>query len=159
MMRIGYGYDVHRLVSGRPLVLGGVTIPHEKGLDGHSDADALLHAITDALLGALALGDIGQHFPDNDPAYKQIDSRILLRRAYSLIIEKGFVLANLDATVVAERPKLKNYIPDMSSVIADDLNCQIDQISVKATTSEKMGFAGREEGIAAMAVVLLEREK
>lgn len=157
-MRIGYGYDVHRLVSGRPLVLGGVTIPHEKGLEGHSDADALLHAITDALLGALALGDIGQHFPDNDPAFKQIDSRILLREAYSMITAKGFFLGNLDATVIAERPKLKNYIPDMRSVIAGDLNCQVDQISVKATTSEKMGFAGREEGIAAMAVVLLERE-
>ena len=159
MMRIGYGYDVHRLVSGRPLVLGGVTIPHEKGLDGHSDADALLHAITDAFLGALALGDIGQHFPDNEPAYKQIDSRILLRRAYSLITGKGFWLTNLDATIVAERPKLKNYIPDMRAVIAGDLNCQLDQISVKATTSEKMGFAGREEGIAAMAVVLLEHKK
>ncbi len=157
-MRIGYGYDVHRLVSGGPLVLGGVTIPHEKGLYGHSDADALLHAITDALLGALALGDIGQHFPDNDPVYKQIDSRILLRKAYDLVRGNGFLLANMDATVIAERPKLKDYIPDMRSVIADDLNCQIDRISVKATTSEKMGFAGREEGIAAMAVVLLERE-
>ncbi|HKI45006.1 MAG TPA: 2-C-methyl-D-erythritol 2,4-cyclodiphosphate synthase [Balneolales bacterium] len=158
MMRIGYGYDVHRLVSGRPLVLGGVTIPHEKGLEGHSDADALLHAITDALLGALALGDIGQHFPDNDPAYKQIDSRILLRKAYDLVRENGFLLANMDATLIAEQPKLMNYITDMRSAIADDLNCRIDQISVKATTSEKMGFAGREEGIAAMAVVLLERE-
>jgi len=157
-MRIGYGYDVHRLVSGRPLVLGGVTIPHEKGLEGHSDADALLHAITDALLGALALGDIGQHFPDNDPAYKQIDSRILLRKAYDLVRENGFLLANMDATLIAEQPKLMNYITDMRSAIADDLNCRIDQISVKATTSEKMGFAGREEGIAAMAVVLLERE-
>lgn len=158
MMRIGYGYDVHRLAGGRPLVLGGVTIPHEKGLDGHSDADVLLHAITDALLGALALGDIGLHFPDNDPAYKQIDSRILLRKAYSLITGKGFLLVNMDATVLAERPRLKNYIPDMRSVIATDLNCRIEQISVKATTSEKMGFVGREEGIAAMAVVLLERE-
>ena len=157
-MRIGHGYDVHRLVTGRPLILGGVRIPHEKGLEGHSDADALLHAITDALLGALSLGDIGQHFPDNDPAYKQIDSRILLRKAYDLVREKGFVLSNLDVTVIAERPKLKSYIPDMRSTIAVDLKCQADQISVKATTSEKMGFVGREEGIAAMAVVLLEQE-
>ena len=157
-MRIGYGYDVHRLVSGRPLVLGGVTIPHEKGLQGHSDADALLHAITDALLGALALGDIGQHFPDNDPAYEQIDSRILLRKAYALIKAKGFHLGNLDATVVAERPRLKDYIPDMRTNIAADLECEPDQISIKATTSEKMGFAGREEGIAAMSVVLLVQE-
>lgn len=157
-MRIGYGYDVHRLVSGRSLILGGVTIPHEKGLLGHSDADALLHAITDALLGALALGDIGQHFPDNDPAYEQINSRILLRKTYDLIRSKGFILGNLDATVVAERPKLKNHIPDMRANIAADLECEMDQISIKATTSEKMGFAGREEGIAATAVVLLVKE-
>ncbi len=157
-MRIGYGYDVHRLVNGRSLILGGVTIPHEKGLLGHSDADALLHAITDALLGALALGDIGQHFPDNDPAYEQINSRILLRKTYDLIRSKGFILGNLDATVVAERPKLKNHIPDMRANIAADLECEMDQISIKATTSEKMGFAGREEGIAATAVVLLVKE-
>lgn len=157
-MRIGYGYDVHRLVGGRPLIIGGVTIPHEKGLRGHSDADVLLHAITDAMLGALALGDIGQHFPDNDPVYNRIDSRILLRKANELVKSRGFVLVNLDATIVAERPKLKSHIPAMRDHIAKDLECMPEQVSVKATTSEGIGFIGKEEGIAAIAVVLLEKE-
>ena len=153
--RIGYGYDVHRLVEGRKFILGGLDIPHEKGLLGHSDADVLLHAITDALLGALALGDIGTHFPDTDPAYEGIDSRELLRNAYKLVTDRGYELGNLDATIVAERPKLKPHIPEMQKRISEDLGCEIDQVSIKATTSEKMGFAGRKEGVAAMATVLL----
>ncbi|MGN8225153.1 2-C-methyl-D-erythritol 2,4-cyclodiphosphate synthase [Gracilimonas sp. BCB1] len=155
-MRIGYGYDVHRFSEGRKLMLGGVEIPHDKGLLGHSDADVLLHAITDALLGSLALGDIGSHFPDTDPEFKNVDSRELLRKSYELIKEKGYRLGNLDATVIAEQPKLRPYIDDIRKTIAEDLGCSIDDISVKATTSEKMGFAGREEGIIAQAVVLIQ---
>lgn len=158
-LRIGYGYDVHRLVEGRKLILGGVEIPFELGLKGHSDADILLHAITDALLGALALGDIGAHFPDNDPKFKNMDSRILLRESYQLILQKGYELANIDATIVAERPKLRSYIDGMRENIASDLDCKVDQVSVKATTSERMGFAGREEGMAAHAVVLVCKQK
>lgn len=158
-LRIGYGYDVHRLVEGRKLILGGVEIPFELGLKGHSDADILLHAITDALLGALALEDIGAHFPDNDPKFKNMDSRILLRESYQLILQKGYELANIDATIVAERPKLRSYIDGMRENIASDLDCKVDQVSVKATTSERMGFAGREEGMAAHAVVLVCKQK
>lgn len=154
-IRIGYGYDVHQLQPGRKLILGGVEIPYEKGLLGHSDADVLLHAVTDALLGALALGDIGAHFPDTDPAYKNADSRELLRKSYGLIRGEGFALGNLDVTVIAERPKLQPYIDAMRKNIAEDLDCEKEEISVKATTSEKMGFAGREEGIASHAVVLI----
>ena len=156
-MRIGYGFDTHKLVHGRKLILGGVYIPFEKGLLGHSDADVLLHAITDALLGALALGDIGQHFPDNDPAYKDADSRVLLKHCYKLILEKGYKLTNLDATIVAERPKLMPHLPKIRETIANDLSTDLNRISVKATTSEKMGFVGREEGISATAVVLIEK--
>lgn len=153
--RIGFGYDVHQLVEGRKLILGGVDIPHPKGLLGHSDADALLHAITDALFGALALGDIGSHFPDTDPEFKNADSRELLRRCYSEITERGYILGNIDATIVAERPKLLQYIPDMRKNLADDLECPPDAVSIKATTSEKMGFVGTEEGIAVNAVALI----
>lgn len=154
-IRIGYGYDVHQLRKGRKLILGGVEIPFEKGLFGHSDADVLLHAVTDALLGALALGDIGGHFPDTDEAFKNADSRQLLRESYALIKEKGYELGNLDVTVIAEQPKLQPFIGDIRKNVAEDLECSIDDVSVKATTSEKLGFAGREEGIIAQAVVLI----
>ena len=154
-MRIGLGYDVHRLEDGRPLILGGVEIPYSKGLAGHSDADVLLHAITDALLGACALGDIGQHFPDTSAEYENVDSRILLRNVVELILDKGFRINNVDATVVAERPKLADYIPDMRKHIAGDLDIGIDDVSVKATTSEGIGFEGKGRGISAQAVALL----
>lgn len=154
-MRIGYGYDVHRLEAGRPLVLGGVTIPFKLGLAGHSDADVLLHAIADALLGACALGDIGQHFPDTSEEYENIDSRILLRHVRELINDKGYIVGNVDATVVAERPKLADHIPEVCHNIAADLNTGLSQISVKATTSEGIGFEGKEKGISARAVALL----
>ena len=158
-MRIGFGFDIHKLVEGRKLILGGVEILFERGLLGHSDADVLLHAITDALLGALALGDIGQHFPDSDPEYKDASSRVLLKHCYQLILEKGFKLSNLDATIVAERPKLIKFIPQIRETIAKDLMLDLSQVSVKATTSEKMGFVGREEGISSTAVVLLKEVK
>lgn len=154
-MRIGYGYDVHRLEEGRPLILGGVEIPFEKGLVGHSDADVLLHAITDALLGACALGDIGQHFPDTSDDYVNIDSRILLRKAKELIEDEGFGIGNVDATLVAERPKLATHIPTMRKYIAKDLDVDVARVSVKATTSEGMGFEGKEKGISARAVALV----
>ena len=149
--RVGYGYDVHRLVYNRPCIIGGVTIPHHQGLLGHSDADVLLHAITDALLGALALGDIGTHFPDTDPKYKGADSVILLKDAYQLVKDKGFVLNNLDATVVAEQPKLKPFVPKIQKKIASILGVSIDRVSIKATTSEGMIFVGIGHGIAAHA--------
>lgn len=154
-MRIGYGYDVHQFREGRKLVLGGIEIPFEKGLYGHSDADVLLHAVIDALLGALALGDIGSHFPDTDEAFKNADSRKLLRESYALIKERDYKLGNIDATVIAEQPKLQPFINDIRMNIAEDLECSVDDVSVKATTSERMGFAGREEGIIAQAVVLI----
>jgi 2-C-methyl-D-erythritol 2,4-cyclodiphosphate synthase len=154
-IRIGYGYDVHQLRKGRKLILGGVEIPFEKGLFGHSDADVLLHAVTDALLGALALGDIGGHFPDTDEAFKNADSRKLLRESYALIKEKGYELGNLDVTVIAEQPKLQPFIGDIRKNVAEDLECSVDDVSVKATTSEKLGFVGREEGIITQAVVLI----
>mgnify|MGYP005809615365 CR=1 FL=1 len=156
-MRIGYGYDVHKLVEDRKLILGGVEVPHDFGLLGHSDADVLLHAITDALLGALALGDIGKHFPDTEPKYKNADSRVLLRSAYELIKTKGYELVNLDATVVAQEPKLARYIAKIRETIASDLEVNTEDISVKATTSEWLGFEGRKEGISSSAVVLLSR--
>lgn len=155
-MRIGQGYDVHAFTEGRPLVLGGVTIPHDKGLAGHSDADVLLHAICDALLGAAALGDIGKHFPDTDPAYAGADSRELLRKVTSLVTAQGLKIVNLDSTVIAQAPKLASYIDTMRANIADDLDVSLDCINVKATTTEKLGFTGRGEGIAAMAIVLLD---
>ena len=157
-LRIGYGYDVHQLAEGEDLVIGGLTIPHEKGSVGHSDADVLLHVICDALLGALALGDIGTHFPDTDPAYKGIDSKILLRDTWALVKAKGYQLANLDSTVCLQRPKLKPHIPEMRACIAGILGVDMDRIGIKATTTEKLGFVGLEEGVSAHAVVLLEAQ-
>ena len=154
-MRIGHGYDVHRLVEGRKLILGGVEIPYEKGLLGHSDADVLLHAISDALLGAAAMGDIGQHFPDNDERYHGIDSRELLRAVRAMISEHGYQVGNLDCTILAQRPKLSPHILKMRENIAADLGAALEQISVKATTEEGLGFTGEGAGIAAHAVVLL----
>jgi 2-C-methyl-D-erythritol 2,4-cyclodiphosphate synthase len=156
-MRIGSGYDVHRLVSGRKLILGGVEIPCELGLDGHSDADVLLHAICDALLGAAALGDIGKHFPPSDDSFKNIDSRILLRRVKDLLAEKGYRVVNVDATIVAQRPKMSPFTQKMVQNIAEDLSVDIDNINVKATTEEGLGFTGSGEGISAMAVCLIEK--
>ena len=155
--RIGHGYDVHRLVSERPLILGGVTVPFEKGLLGHSDADVLLHAICDALLGALALGDIGSHFPDSDEQYQDIDSRILLTRTAELIREKGWQIGNIDATVVAQAPRLSPYMQEMRENIVTTLKLPLDAVSVKATTEEHLGFTGEGLGIAAHAVCLLFR--
>lgn len=152
MIRVGFGYDVHRLVSGRRLVLGGVEIPHEAGLLGHSDADVLLHAVTDALLGAAALGDIGSHFPDTDPQWKNADSGSLLRQVSELLRHHGYRANNIDATVVIERPKLQPYVDVMRANVAACLGIGIDRVSVKATRGEGMGFAGREEGAAAYAV-------
>jgi len=155
-MRIGHGYDVHQLVTERKLILGGVEIPWEKGLLGHSDADVLLHAISDAILGAIGEGDIGKHFPDSDPAYKGISSVKLLRHVMALADTKGYRIGNVDATVVAQRPKLAPHIQAMRTNIAAALDCQEDRVNVKATTTEQLGFAGRGEGIAAYAVTLLE---
>ena len=156
-MRIGQGYDVHKLVEGRELILCGVKVPNEKGLIGHSDADVALHALADALLGAAAMRDIGYHFPDTDPAYKGADSRRLLRRVVEIIGEKGYRVGNVDVTIVAQRPRLLTYIPEMMANVAADLAVSADCVSVKATTTEHLGFTGRGEGIAAMAVVLIER--
>jgi len=156
-MRIGNGFDVHALVAGRSLVLGGVAIPHERGLAGHSDADVLLHAVCDAILGALALGDIGLHFPDTDARWKDADSRALLRHVAALAAAQGWRIGNLDVTVIAEAPKLAPHVPAMRANLAGDLACDVGAISVKATTTERLGFAGRGEGIAALATVLLVR--
>ena len=153
--RIGQGFDVHRLVAGRKLVIGGVEIPHEKGLLGHSDADVLLHAICDALLGAAALGDIGKHFPDSDPRYKGIDSRELLRHVAALLKLRGYAVANVDATIIAQAPRMSPHIPTMVQNIAADLGIEAGAVNVKATTTEELGFTGRGEGIAAQAVCLL----
>lgn len=158
-MRIGHGFDVHPLGEGRPFVIGGVTIPFEKGLLGYSDADVLLHALIDALLGAMALGDIGGHFPPGDPAYCEIDSRLLLAKTVDLMKDKGFTLVNADMIIMAERPKMKPYIPSMQRVIAEIIGCNPEDVGIKATTTEKLGFVGREEGIAASAVVLLEKKE
>ncbi len=157
-MRVGFGYDVHAFVSGRPLILGGVRIPYLFGLKGHSDADVLLHAICDALLGAVAEGDIGRHFPDTDPQYRDIKSTILLKRVLTKVREKGFRPINVDATVVAQKPKLSDSIPRMVKEVADVLEIETERVNVKATTTEGLGFAGREEGIAAYAVALVEKE-
>lgn len=156
--RIGFGIDFHQLVPGRDFWLGGILLPHQKGALGHSDADVLLHAICDAMLGALSLGDIGTHFPDTDQQFKNIDSKILLKKSYDLIIAHEFEIGNIDSTVCLEAPKIKSYIPGMQKVIAEILNIDKNDISIKATTSEKMGFVGREEGIAAYATVLLGRK-
>lgn len=156
-IRVGYGYDAHRLVSGRKLILGGVDIPYPMGLDGHSDADVLVHAICDALLGALALGDIGKHFPDTDPAYKGIDSLVLLQKTVGLIAERGYRISNMDATLRMQKPKIAPYIPEMRKNIAEALRIDIDGVSVKATTTEGMGFEGEQQGVSASAVVLVCR--
>ncbi|RAL23224.1 2-C-methyl-D-erythritol 2,4-cyclodiphosphate synthase [Thermoflavimicrobium daqui] len=155
MIRVGQGFDVHQLVEGRPLIIGGIEIPYPKGLLGHSDADVLLHAITDAILGALALGDIGKHFPDTDPTYKGADSAQLLKETWKLVQERGYLLGNVDATIIAQKPKMAPYIPQMTERIAKLLEAEPTQINIKATTTEKLGFTGREEGITAMAVVCL----
>jgi 2-C-methyl-D-erythritol 2,4-cyclodiphosphate synthase len=157
MYRIGQGYDVHQLVEGRPLIIGGITIPYDRGLLGHSDADVLLHAITDACLGALGLGDIGSHFPDTDPAFKDADSSLLLEKVWQMVKKAGYELVNADCTIIAQRPKMAPYIQAMKSHIAHLLEADTTQINVKATTTERLGFTGREEGIAAMAVVLLQK--
>lgn len=155
-MRIGHGYDVHRLVEGRDLILGGVKIGYEKGLLGHSDADVLLHAVSDALLGAAGLGDIGRHFPDTDPKYKGADSLELLRQVYRKISEKGYRVGNIDVTMIAQKPKLKDYIPQMQANIAAAVGTAPDRVNVKATTEEKLGFTGTGEGMSCHAVCLLE---
>ena len=157
-MRVGFGYDVHALVTGRPLFLGGIEIPYLFGLKGHSDADVLLHAICDALLGAIGEGDIGKHFPDTDSQYKDIRSTVLLKRVINKIKEKGFQLVNIDATLVAQKPKLSGFIPRMVKQIADVLEIESGRVNVKATTTEGLGFTGRGEGIAAYAVALVEEE-
>lgn len=154
-IRIGYGYDVHQLVEGRPLIIGGVEVDHPKGLTGHSDADVLLHAITDALFGALALGDIGTHFPDTDEAYKNVDSRKLLCETAKIIAGNDYKISNIDSTIVAQQPKLASYILAMRSNIAMDLGLETDRVSVKATTSEELGFEGKKMGISASAAVIL----
>ncbi|WP_172257435.1 2-C-methyl-D-erythritol 2,4-cyclodiphosphate synthase [Saccharibacillus deserti] len=157
MIRVGQGYDVHQLVEGRPCIIGGVTIPHEKGLLGHSDADVLLHTISDAVLGALALGDIGRHFPDTDPEFKDADSLKLLQHVWKMAEERGYVLGNVDATIIAQQPKMAPYIPQMVTVIAGALGAEESQVNVKATTTEWLGFTGRGEGIAAQAIVCLTK--
>lgn len=156
MMRIGHGYDVHRLVEERKLILGGVDVPYERGLLGHSDADVLTHAVMDALLGAAALGDIGRHFPDTDPAYKGADSLKLLDHVMELLRQKGWKVGNVDATIIAQRPKLAGFIPEMRDNLARHMGVEADQVNVKATTEEKLGFTGSGEGIAVHAVALLE---
>ena len=155
-LRIGNGFDVHAFASGRPLIIGGVTIPHDRGLEGHSDADVLLHAIADGILGALALGDLGKHFPDTDAKWKDADSRRLLREVAGMALAQRWRIGNVDTTIVAQAPRLAPYVEPMRANIAADLGCDVACVSVKATTTERLGFAGREEGIAALATVLLE---
>lgn len=155
MIRVGQGFDVHQLVEGRPCIIGGVTIPYDMGLLGHSDADVLLHAVTDAILGALGLGDIGRHFPDNDPAFKDADSLKLLEQVWVMAKERGYTLGNIDSTIIAQKPKMAPYIPQMAEVIAKALDAEVEQVNVKATTTEQLGFTGRGEGIAAQSVVCL----
>ncbi|MGD7035182.1 2-C-methyl-D-erythritol 2,4-cyclodiphosphate synthase [Methylotuvimicrobium buryatense] len=157
MIRIGQGYDVHRFKEGGDVILGGVKIPYEKGLDAHSDGDVVLHALSDALLGAAALGDIGKHFPDTDPSFKGADSRVLLRHVYRIVQNKGYFLVNADITIIAQAPKMAPHIEAMCRNIAEDLNVELDCINVKATTTEKLGFEGRGEGIAVQVAVLIER--
>ena len=159
MIRIGHGYDVHKLVEGRKLILGGVDIPHETGLLGHSDADVVVHAIMDAMLGALALGDIGKHFPDTDPVYSGADSIMLLKRVTEIIAEQGYAVGNIDSTIICQAPKLAPHIDMMRKNIDEAIGCDISQVSVKATTEEKLGFTGAKEGISAHAVCVLLRKK
>jgi len=154
-MRIGFGYDAHQLVECVPFTLGGMVIPHHKGAMGHSDADTLIHAICDALLGAANLGDIGMHFPDSDPEFKGIDSKILLQRVVGMITQKGYKIVNIDTTVCLQQPKLRPFIPQMQEILAHVMSIPVDNISIKATTTEKLGFTGREEGVSAYAAVLL----
>ncbi|RFM34838.1 2-C-methyl-D-erythritol 2,4-cyclodiphosphate synthase [Chitinophaga silvisoli] len=158
-LRIGLGVDFHQLTEGRDFWLGGVLVPHHKGALGHSDADVLLHAICDAMLGAASLGDIGVHFPDTDNTYKGIDSKILLQRTQQLIAEKGYQVVNIDSTLCLQAPKIKPYVPQMQEVIANILKLTTEEVSIKATTTEKLGFVGREEGVVAYATVLLEKEE
>ena len=155
MFRIGQGFDVHQFAEGRPLIIGGITIPYEKGLLGHSDADVLLHTISDACLGAIGEGDIGKHFPDTDPAFKNADSAVLMQQVWAIVKEKGYTLGNVDCTIIAQKPKMAPHIETMRKRIAELLEADVDQVNVKATTTEKLGFTGREEGIAAQAAVLL----
>ncbi|KMJ56764.1 2-C-methyl-D-erythritol 2,4-cyclodiphosphate synthase [Bacillus sp. LL01] len=155
MFRIGQGFDVHQFAEGRPLIIGGITIPYEKGLLGHSDADVLLHTISDACLGAIGEGDIGKHFPDTDPAFKNADSAVLMEQVWAIVKEKGYTLGNVDCTIIAQRPKMAPHIEPMRKRIAELLEADMDQVNVKATTTEKLGFTGREEGIAAQAAILL----
>lgn len=154
-MRIGEGFDLHALVPNRPLVIGGVNIPHEKGLLGHSDADVLIHALIDALLGACGLGDIGQHYPDTDPKWKGVDSKLLLHKVYKLISGAGYQVVNIDSTIIAERPKLLPFIPEMRDVLSDLVGVKVDQVNIKAKTSERLGAIGREECVVATVTVLL----
>lgn len=155
MIAVGQGFDVHQLVEGRPCIIGGVTIPYEKGLLGHSDADVLLHAVSDAILGALGLGDIGRHFPDTDPAFKDADSLKLLEHVWALARERGYKLGNIDSTIIAQKPKMAPYIPQMTEIIAKALGAETSKVNVKATTTEQLGFTGRGEGIAAQSIVCL----
>lgn len=158
-MRIGHGYDVHAFDENRPLILGGMEIPHDRGLKGHSDADVVLHTVTDAILGALALGDIGKFFPDTDAQYKDADSKKLLSAVVEMMTEKGYEIGNIDVVVIAEKPKLREYIDTMRQNVADLLLTKLENVNIKATTSEKLGFTGREEGIASEAVVLLNKQE
>jgi 2-C-methyl-D-erythritol 2,4-cyclodiphosphate synthase len=157
--RTGIGFDVHAFTANRKLIIGGVEIPNEKGLFGHSDADVLIHAICDALLGSLALGDIGLHFPDTEKQFKNADSRTLLKKVYGLINKEGYILGNIDAVIAMQKPKISPYVPEMRKRIAEDLNSGINQVSIKATTTEKLGFVGREEGVSAFATVLIIKNK
>ncbi|MDN4606555.1 2-C-methyl-D-erythritol 2,4-cyclodiphosphate synthase [Sporosarcina highlanderae] len=157
MIRIGQGFDVHQFEEGRPLIIGGITIPHDKGLTGHSDADVLLHTVTDAALGAIGEGDIGRHFPDTDAAFKDADSAVLLQKVWEIVEEKGYKLGNIDCTIIAQRPKMAPHIETIRARIAELLQADITQVNVKATTTEKLGFTGREEGIASMATILLQK--
>lgn len=158
-IRVGFGIDFHQFAEGRTLWLGGVQVPHERGALGHSDADVLLHAICDALLGALALGDIGIHFPNTDPRFKDIDSKLLLEHCFRMVRDKGYTVVNVDSTLCLERPKIKSYVPSMQEAIASRLQLSVEDVSIKATTTEQMGFIGREEGLAAYATVLLQRDE
>lgn len=158
MIRIGQGFDVHQFEVGRPLIIGGITIPHEKGLTGHSDADVLLHTMTDAALGAIGEGDIGRHFPDTDEAFKDADSAILLQKVWEIVESKGYRLGNVDCTIMAQRPKMAPHIETIRARIAELLKADVSQVNVKATTTEKLGFVGREEGIASMATILLLKD-
>ncbi|WP_060203368.1 2-C-methyl-D-erythritol 2,4-cyclodiphosphate synthase [Sporosarcina koreensis] len=158
MIRIGQGFDVHQFEEGRPLIIGGITIPHDKGLTGHSDADVLLHTVTDAALGAIGEGDIGRHFPDTDDAFKDADSAVLLQKVWEIVESKGYRLGNVDCTIMAQRPKMAPHIETIRARIAELLKADVSQVNVKATTTEKLGFVGREEGIASMATILLLKD-